>query len=58
MAEPIPVADPLGAFHIDRLPPGRYDLAVYTDDGRRAELAALALREAEAKQGIRLVADR
>jgi hypothetical protein len=50
----IKVRDPRGAFSIDPLARGRYDLLVTTADGRVGRLAAVALQAGEKKRGLRV----
>ena len=53
--EPVRIDDPRGAFRIDRLPAGSYDLDAHTPDGRSASLSEVPLAEGQSRQGLRLV---
>jgi protocatechuate 3,4-dioxygenase beta subunit len=57
VGEGIEVQDPGGAFRLQRLPPGRYDVAAFTDEDniQFARLQGVTLRPGEIKQGLRLV---
>jgi hypothetical protein len=51
------VDDPRGAFRVERLAAGRYELIVFTEEGRVARLRDVVLAEGENKRDLRLVTD-
>jgi hypothetical protein len=57
LGEGTEVQDSGGAFRLERLPPGRYDVAAFTDEDniQFARLQGVTLRPGEIKQGLRLV---
>jgi protocatechuate 3,4-dioxygenase beta subunit len=50
------VSEPRGAFAVDRLSPGLYELVASAADGRSARLS-VSVTEGEKKRGVRLVAE-
>jgi hypothetical protein len=55
--EPLQVEDRAGAFRVDRLAPGSYEVVAFTHDGRMAHLGGVVVAEGEHRRGLRLVAD-
>jgi hypothetical protein len=56
IGEGIDVAHPQGTFRLTHIPPGRYDVAAYTQDGSQfASMAGVVVKAGETRQGLRLV---
>jgi protocatechuate 3,4-dioxygenase beta subunit len=55
--EPLKVDDPAGAFRVEMVAAGSYDLVAFAEDGQLAMLTGVILREGENKAGLRLVAN-
>ena len=55
VGEGIDVQDPNGAFRIERLPPGRYDVAAFTEEPKFAQRKGVTVKAGQTTQGLRLV---